>query len=431
MKAFTRWLLGVMCCCVGLSASAAFPNLKLPFLPGEPWFLTRGYGIETHIGKDGYALDFALGSCDATYGKPIVAVASGTVKSIKRVDWQTPDKSLGYGNTIVIDHGDGYSTRYAHLSSIDSSVAEEGERRFVNQGQKIGEAGGTGWVEGQSKCTYPVGVEAVHLHFTLYRNGEGMKPEPMSGYTGFARYQSYTSNNTLQSPASNLPAISCIYVANNQQFCWKSNSATSTLCGKAAAWILYDYNAQASYSKSASDCPAYCMAGNNYCKEVSGSLSVGGFGMTGSDMFNLKVNSFGVWDTAGVQLTPGASVLKQDQTVIVKVPVKAVNGNTSSHMQTGKDTVKVDLYVCQDTEEWVRLKRSYIPASDLASGTVQTESITYTVPQGVSEVSFKAKIDAEDEAYESNEGDNWSRIETFQVENYAWLIPIINMILED
>ncbi len=41
--------------------------------------------------------------------------------------------------------------------------------------------------------------------------------------------------------------------------------------------------------------------------------------------------------------------------------------------------------------------------------------VQYTVPKSISNVSFKVKIDAEDEAYESNESDNWSRIETFSV----------------
>jgi len=40
------------------------------------------------------------------------------------------------------------------------------------------------------------------------------------------------------------------------------------------------------------------------------------------------------------------------------------------------------------------------------------------------------KVDATNEVSETNEGDNWSRIETFQID-FSWLIPIINLILED
>ena len=79
--------------------------------------------------------------------------------------------------------------------------------------------------------------------------------------------------------------------------------------------------------------------------------------------------------------------------------------------------------------EWTWFHRGYITADKLTNGNTIQESAYATLPQGASEVSFKVKIDAEDEAYESNEGDNWSRIETFQVFDPAWLVPIINLIL--
>jgi hypothetical protein len=156
---------------------------------------------------------------------------------------------------------------------------------------------------------------------------------------------------------------------------------------------------------------------------------VGGIG-GGSDDFNLKVNSFGAWNASGVQLTPDVSTVTPGQVVTVKVQVKAVNGDTHDHMRSGKDRIEVDIYVRQDAGDWAFLKREYIQAVNLPSGATHTESVTYTVPQGISEVSFKAKIDAEDEAYEANEGDNWTETQTFQMD-FSWLIPIINMILED
>ncbi len=156
---------------------------------------------------------------------------------------------------------------------------------------------------------------------------------------------------------------------------------------------------------------------------------VGGIG-GGSDSFNLKVNNFWVVDAAGTQLTSGVTTVTPGQVITAKVQVKALNGNTSSHMRPGKDRIEVDIYVRQDAGDWTFLKREYIQAANLPSGATHTESVAYTIPQGVSEVSFKAKIDAEDEAYEANEGDNWTGIQTFQMD-FSWLVPIILQILEE
>jgi subtilase family serine protease len=88
----------------------------------------------------------------------------------------------------------------------------------------------------------------------------------------------------------------------------------------------------------------------------------------------------------------------------------------------------VDLYSRTDDNEWVFQKRAYIQTVNLPNGATHTESITYIVPQGVGSVSFKVKIDAEDEAYESNEGDNWSRIETFSIYSRRSFAKFLEMI---
>jgi murein DD-endopeptidase MepM/ murein hydrolase activator NlpD len=60
----------------------------------------------------------------------------------------------GYGSVVQVQHGDGYSTLYAHLSRPLVHVGD-----WVGQGELIGDAGCTGW------CT------GTHLHFELrYRN---------------------------------------------------------------------------------------------------------------------------------------------------------------------------------------------------------------------------------------------------------------------
>lgn len=86
-------------------------------------------------------------------GGPIVAADSGTVTV---AGW--PDNQ-GYGNRVMIDHGNGYVTLYAHMSSI--SVAA-GQR--VNRGDMLGQMGSTGRSTG------------THLHFEIRAGGVLQNP---------------------------------------------------------------------------------------------------------------------------------------------------------------------------------------------------------------------------------------------------------------
>ena len=84
-------------------------------------------------------------------GTPIKAAAAGTVIYS---GWME-----GYGNLVVIDHGSGLATAYAHQSSISA-----GNGASVSQGQVIGYSGCTGY------CFGP------HLHFEVRVNGEPVNP---------------------------------------------------------------------------------------------------------------------------------------------------------------------------------------------------------------------------------------------------------------
>lgn len=87
-------------------------------------------------------------------GTPVVASMSGTVEVVQR-------SNSGYGNMVLINHGNGYKTRYAHMisGSITVSVGD-----YVEAGQTIGRVGSTG------NSTGP------HLHFEVIYKGETQNP---------------------------------------------------------------------------------------------------------------------------------------------------------------------------------------------------------------------------------------------------------------
>jgi murein DD-endopeptidase MepM/ murein hydrolase activator NlpD len=133
----------------GAPAAAAVPASKGFVWPargvrppgGEFWAPRPGRPSPNHTG-----LDMA-----ATTGTPVVAAAAGTVT---HAGWEGT-----YGISVVIDHGNGYVTRYAHLSKAD---ARTGAR--VAQGQRIGAVGSTGYSTGP------------HLHFEVIHNGRFINP---------------------------------------------------------------------------------------------------------------------------------------------------------------------------------------------------------------------------------------------------------------
>ncbi len=92
-------------------------------------------------------------------GSLVVAGASGTVTE---AGWSTG----GYGNYVVIDHGNGVETLYAHM--LDNSLmVNAGDK--VTKGQAVGRVGNTGYSFG------------AHLHFEVRINGNRINPAPYLG----------------------------------------------------------------------------------------------------------------------------------------------------------------------------------------------------------------------------------------------------------
>ncbi len=102
-----------------------------------------GVGYEFHSGQD----------IEADWGAPVISGASGRVTF---VGWQN-----GYGQLVVVDHGGGLTTRYAHLSHIDVELDQA-----VARGQLVGKVGSTGRLTGP------------HLHYEVRINDQPVNPLP-------------------------------------------------------------------------------------------------------------------------------------------------------------------------------------------------------------------------------------------------------------
>ncbi|MDR1998131.1 MAG: peptidoglycan DD-metalloendopeptidase family protein [Candidatus Margulisbacteria bacterium] len=113
--------------------------------------ITSLYGKRVHpifkVAKMHTGLDIGV-----AHGTPIKAADSGVVTYS---DWWG-----GYGRCVILDHGRGYSTLYAHMSKQE---VKKGEK--VNKGQTIGNVGATGYATGP------------HLHFEVRLNGETVNPQ--------------------------------------------------------------------------------------------------------------------------------------------------------------------------------------------------------------------------------------------------------------
>lgn len=137
--------------------AAQAPSVVVPVSGGQPsgpsasgfiWPLngpiTSGFGyrwgrMHTGIDIDGYT------------GQPVVASKTGRVILASSYS--------GYGNAVIIDHGGGISTLYAHMSAFAVSRGQS-----VAQGQRVGSVGCTG------SCT------GDHLHFEVRVNGRPVDP---------------------------------------------------------------------------------------------------------------------------------------------------------------------------------------------------------------------------------------------------------------
>jgi murein DD-endopeptidase MepM/ murein hydrolase activator NlpD len=101
-----------------------------------------GSGLETHKGLD------------------IKGPMGGEVKAMAKGEVEFAGQKTGFGNCIVLKHGNGFETLYGHLSKILVSIGQQ-----VDIGQQIGLIGSTG------RSTGP------HLHYEVHRYGKKINPQ--------------------------------------------------------------------------------------------------------------------------------------------------------------------------------------------------------------------------------------------------------------
>jgi len=133
-----------------------------------------GFGMRTLNGftRPHEGLDYPIPA-----GTPVRAAKGGTIISASTIS--------GYGNTIIIDHGNGVTTRYAHLRQFLKTTGT------VQQGEIIARSGGVPGEPGAGTST------GAHLHFEVRMNGVSVNPEA---------YLAAAATPEQRTPSTGLPA---------------------------------------------------------------------------------------------------------------------------------------------------------------------------------------------------------------------------------
>ncbi len=156
--------LGLGILVIGGPQATAATDFQMPFPCGQNW---EGNTRSNH--SPAQAVDLNRG---ADEGDAVVASASGKVSKVRN------EGSQSYGRWIEIDHGSGWTTRYAHLSAQRVSVGQS-----VSQGQTIGNVGNTG------------GSTGAHLHYEQLLNGSPQRVKWDGATITYYGTKTYKSKN--------------------------------------------------------------------------------------------------------------------------------------------------------------------------------------------------------------------------------------------
>ena len=144
--------------------TTAKPNFQLPFPCGQSW---SGQTRTNHNPQP--SIDFNRPN---DLGDPVVASAKGTVSLVGNTG------NTSYGRYVIINHGSGWSTLYAHLSAVNVSTGQS-----VALGKTIGKVGTTG------------GSTGPHLHYEQRLNGSAVRIVFNGTQALYWGTKNYTSTN--------------------------------------------------------------------------------------------------------------------------------------------------------------------------------------------------------------------------------------------
>ena len=121
--------------------------------------ITSNYGYRTFGGYSDFHTGIDISGRNSagqgSFGRPIVAASDGKVALVNSS--YTPNR--GYGMYVIVDHGGGVTTLYAHCSELNVTLGQE-----VKRGQTLAKVGSTGFSTGP------------HLHFEVRENGKHINP---------------------------------------------------------------------------------------------------------------------------------------------------------------------------------------------------------------------------------------------------------------
>ncbi len=142
-------------------------------VPYEDVYISSSFKMRTLNGSTRKHNGIDICRWGGTHGADVIASGDGTVV---KAAW---GYNGGYGNMIIINHGNGVTTYYAHLSNIKVSVGQS-----VKKGVVIGNVGNTGYSFG------------AHLHFGVMVNGNWVDPvKYVPRYTPGGKYIQHTDSD--------------------------------------------------------------------------------------------------------------------------------------------------------------------------------------------------------------------------------------------
>ncbi|MCJ7804836.1 M23 family metallopeptidase [Patescibacteria group bacterium] len=139
-----------------ISAFSQNPNQETVALAAGVVTLTTEHGVRVPLDSfkvnQGYSGFHRGVDLEGNLGDPVYSIMNGMVESVFY-------SRFSYGNHIIVNHGSGFKSLYAHLGKIVVQLGQEVDKNTV-----LGTVGSTGWSTGS------------HLHFEVYDNDRTFNP---------------------------------------------------------------------------------------------------------------------------------------------------------------------------------------------------------------------------------------------------------------